>query len=146
MYEQTPEDNELEREGDDVACTSMRLFGHARRFPSSDSLFRSGRDLYLIGKKYSRVHVSLCCLPYWIEVHRILKIRTPYSRILSSILKGLPHLGIEYFRVPESLVKLNDLVGIEYLEVPESLVVPNDLVGNEYLEVPKSLVVSNDLV
>ena len=81
-----------------------------------------------------------------LEVHRILKIRTFYSRILSSILKGLPHLGIEYFRVPESLVKLNDLVGIEYLEVPESLVVPNDLVGVECLEVPKSLVVSNDLI
>ena len=81
-----------------------------------------------------------------LEVHRILKIRTPYSRILSSILKGLPHLGIEYFRLPESLVKLNDLVGIEYLEVPESLVVPNDLVGIEYLEVTKSLVVPNDLV
>ena len=65
---------------------------------------------------------------YRLEVHRILKIRTPYSRILSSILKGLPHLVIEYFRVPESLVKLNDLVGIEYLEVTKSLVVPNDLV------------------
>ena len=104
------------------------------------------REVVVVGRKLVEAETILPGGGFSVEVHRILKIRTPYSRILSSILKGLPHLGIEYFRVPESLVKLNDLVGIEYLEVPDSLVVPNDLVGIEYLEVPKSLVVSNDLV
>ena len=79
----------------------------------------------------------------WLEVHRILKIRTPYSRILSPFFKGLSNLGIEYFEVTEYLKKSNDLIGIEDSEVSESLVLPNDLVG---LKVTESFLVPNDLV
>ena len=85
-------------------------------------------------------------ITYTLEVHQILKIRTPYSRILSPFFKGLSNLGIEYFEVTEYLKKSNDLIGIEDLEVSESLVVPNDLVGIEYLKVTNSLLVPNDLV
>ena len=80
----------------------------------------------------ARLITQLCVNPgiqLGIEVQRILKIRTPYPRILSPFFKGLSDLGIEYFEIPGYLVKSNDLIGNEYLEVSMSLLVPNDLVG-----------------
>ena len=53
--------------------------------------------------KRRRFEVTALCL----EVHRILKIRTPYSRILLPISKVSDSSGIEYFKVLESFEVLD---------------------------------------